>query len=156
MYLSGEAEVWVGDAIEGRRNDLFLASKVLPQNASQRGAIEACKGSLARLQTDYLDCYLLHWRGSIPLEETISGFEKLEIGGRILSWGVSNFDIQDIREAEAVLRQYPTYDQVLYHLKERAIAHEVIPFCELHHNCSPQPVRSRRFPRPRHSSGTRV
>jgi diketogulonate reductase-like aldo/keto reductase len=132
MYLSGNAEIWVGEAIQGRRDEVFLVSKVLPQNASRRGTIEACEGSLARLRTDRLDCYLLHWRGSIPLEETIRGFEKLESDGKILSWGVSNFDVQDIRETKAVRHRYPVCDQVLYHLRERAIEHEVIPFCEQH------------------------
>lgn len=132
MYLSGEAEIWVGEAIRGRRAKVFLVSKVLPQNASRRGAIEACEGSLQRLGTDYLDCYLLHWRGSIPLAETILAFEKLESDGKIRSWGVSNFDVRDIREAKAIKDRYPVCDQVLYHLRERAIEHSVLPFCEQH------------------------
>jgi diketogulonate reductase-like aldo/keto reductase len=132
MYLSGEAEIWVGEAIRGQRAKVFLVSKVLPQNASRRGTIEACEGSLQRLGTDYLDCYLLHWRGSIPLEETILAFEKLVSDGKIRSWGVSNFDVQDIREAKAIKDHYPICDQVLYHLRERAIEHSVLPFCEQH------------------------
>ena len=130
MYLSGAAETLVGEAIAGRRDEVFLVSKVLPQNASRRGTLQACEGSLERLRTDHLDCYLLHWRGSIPLEETICAFEKLQGEGKILSWGVSNFDVQDTREAEAIKDRYPVCDQVLYHLRERTIEHAVLPFCE--------------------------
>jgi diketogulonate reductase-like aldo/keto reductase len=91
MY--GDAEEIVGEAIAGRRNEVFLVSKVLPQNGSLSGAIAACERSLARLDTDWLDCYLLHWRGAYPLEETIEAFERLQSQGKILSWGVSNFDV---------------------------------------------------------------
>jgi diketogulonate reductase-like aldo/keto reductase len=139
MYLSGEAETWVGQAIRGHREEVFLVSKVLPQNATRRGTIEACERSLTRLGTDRLDSYLLHWRGSIPLEETLQALEKLRSDGKILFWGVSNFDIQDICEARAIVHKakafnqgYPVCDQVLYNLKERAIEHAVIPFCEQH------------------------
>src|ERR1700719_2554879 len=119
MYGSGAAEEWVAEAIIGRRDEVFLVSKVLPQNASRSGTIAACEASLARLQTDRLDCYLLHWRGHHPLEDTVWAFEQLRRDGKILSWGVSNFDVSDIREAQAVADESrPVCDQVLYHLQE--------------------------------------
>src|SRR3977135_1627654 len=96
MYGSGAAETLVGKAIEGRRDEVFLVSKVLPNNASRRGTIAACEKSLLRLKTDRLDCYLLHWRGSHPLAETIVAFEQLRADGKILSWGVRNFDVDDL------------------------------------------------------------
>ncbi len=98
MYESGGAERIVGEAIAGRRDEVFLVSKVLPENASRQGTIEACERSLVRMKTDRLDCYLLHWRGSHPLEETVAAFEHLQRNGMILSWGVSNFDVPDLDE----------------------------------------------------------
>jgi diketogulonate reductase-like aldo/keto reductase len=131
MY--GAAEELVGEAIEGRRNEMFLVSKVLPRNASLHGTIAACERSLARLQTDWLDCYLLHWRGSYPLEETIEAFELLRSNGKILSWGVSNFDVPDLEEAWEIAGAHRLVcNQVLYHLQERAIEHAVLPWCEEH------------------------
>ncbi|QFU17196.1 aldo/keto reductase [Microvirga thermotolerans] len=131
MY--GDAEPLVGEAIAGRRDEVFLVSKVLPQNASRRGTVAACERSLARLGTDRLDCYLLHWRGSIPLEETVAALESLRESGRILSWGVSNFDEEDLAEALAVAGPGRiACNQVLYHLEERAIEHAVLPWCERH------------------------
>jgi diketogulonate reductase-like aldo/keto reductase len=131
MY--GDAEVIVGEAIRGRRDDVFLVSKVLPANASRGGTIAACERSLARLGTDRLDCYLLHWRGAYPLEETFAAFEQLRDAGKILSWGVSNFDEPDLEEARRVAGEGRiACDQVLYHLRERAIEHAVIPWCEAH------------------------
>jgi diketogulonate reductase-like aldo/keto reductase len=131
MYGDGAAEEVVGEAIAGRRNEVFLVSKVLPQNASWHGTIDACRRSLDRLKTDHLDCYLLHWRGSHPLEETFAAFEKLRSDGMILSWGVSNFDVPDLMEAWQVAEQgHLVCDQVLYHLEERAVEHAVIPWCE--------------------------
>ena len=100
MY--GDAELVVGDAIRGRRGEAFLVSKVLPHNASRQGTRLACERSLRRLRTDQLDCYLLHWRGPFPLEETIAGFQDLEADGKILSWGVSNFDVDDLEEAYGI------------------------------------------------------
>ncbi len=133
MYLSGAAEEWIGEAIGRRRDEVFLVSKVLPQNASRSGTVAACERSLARLQTDRLDCYLLHWRGNHPLEDTIWAFEQLQRDGKILSWGVSNFDVGDLRETNAVAgNSYAACDQVLYHLHERAIEHAVAPWCEEH------------------------
>src|SRR6202042_3797488 len=96
MYGSGAAERLIGQAIAGRRDEVYLVSKVLPQNASRRTTIKACEGSLLRLKTNRLDCYLLHWRGRFPLEDTIAAFEQLRREGKILSWGVSNFDVSDL------------------------------------------------------------
>ncbi|PLC50938.1 oxidoreductase [Pollutimonas subterranea] len=133
MYGSGAAERVVGEAIRGRRDDAFLVSKVLPQNASRRGTRTACENSLKRLGTDHLDCYLLHWRGSYPLEETFAAFESLQQEGKILSFGVSNFDVDDLDEALTLLGPGRlACNQVLYHLRERAIEHAVIPWCEAH------------------------
>ena len=131
MY--GDAELVIADAIAGRRDDLFLVSKVLPSNASRRGTITACERSLKRLKTDRLDCYLLHWRGSYPLADTVAAFEELERAGKIRSWGVSNFDADDLDEILEVSGEGKiACNQVLYHLKERAIEHAVIPWCARH------------------------
>ncbi|HEY9430971.1 MAG TPA: aldo/keto reductase [Blastocatellia bacterium] len=131
MY--GDAEEIVGEAIAGRRDEVFLVSKVLPQNASRAGTIQACERSLARLDTDWLDCYLLHWRGSYPLEDTIAAFDQLQVAGKILSWGVSNFDVPDLEEAWEIAGESGLVcNQVLYHLQERAIEHAVLPWCEEH------------------------
>jgi diketogulonate reductase-like aldo/keto reductase len=133
MYGDGLAEEVVGEAIVGRRNEVFLVSKVLPHNASRRGTVSACERSLARLGTDRLDCYLLHWRGPHPLAETIAAFELLQSQGKILSWGVSNFDVDDLEEALAIAGEGRiACNQVLYHLQERAIEHAVLPWCEGH------------------------
>ncbi|AMA57005.1 aldo/keto reductase [Bradyrhizobium sp. CCGE-LA001] len=131
MY--GDAELVIADAIAGRRDEVFLVSKVLPSNASRRGTITACERSLKRLKTDRLDCYLLHWRGSYPLEDTVAAFEELVKTGKIKSWGVSNFDADDLDEILEVAGEGRiACNQVLYHLKERAIEHAVIPWCERH------------------------
>ena len=133
MYGSGAAEQIVGKAIAGRRDEVFLVSKVLPSNASRRGTMAACEKSLQRLGTDRLDCYLLHWRGAAPLAETIAAFQRLREDGKILSWGVSNFDVADLDEVVAIAGEgHPVCNQVLYHLRERAIEHAVIPWCERH------------------------
>src|SRR5438093_7305956 len=100
MY--GNAEEVVAEAIAGRRDEVFLVSKVLPQNASRTGTLAACEKSLARLKTDRLDCYLLHWRGEHPLEDTFAAFEQLRGEGKIRSWGVSNFDLADLEDARAI------------------------------------------------------
>src|SRR5690349_21019072 len=100
MY--GDAELVIADAIADRRDDVFLVSKVLPSNASRRGTITACERSLKRLKTDRLDCYLLHWPGSYPLADTVAAFEELVSAGKIRSWGVSNFDVDDLDELSAV------------------------------------------------------
>jgi diketogulonate reductase-like aldo/keto reductase len=131
MY--GDAELVIAEAIAGRRDDVFLVSKVLPSNASRRGTVTACERSLKRLKTDRLDCYLLHWRGSYPLSDTVAAFEELKKAGKIRSWGVSNFDADDLGEILAVSGEGKiACNQVLYHLKERAIEHTVIPWCARH------------------------
>ena len=133
MYGSGAAERIVAEAIAGGRNEVFLVSKVLPTNASRRGTVSACEQSLARLKTDRLDAYLLHWRGELPLEETIAAFEELVRAGKIASWGVSNFDVPDLQDMLAIAGVGRcACNQVLYHLKERGIEHAVIPWCEQH------------------------
>jgi diketogulonate reductase-like aldo/keto reductase len=131
MYGSGAAETLVGAAIDGRRGEVFLVFKVLPSNASRNGTIAACERSLKRLGTDRLDCYLLHWRGSHPLADTVAAFERLRVDGKILSWGVSNFDVDDLEEIREIAgSDQLACNQVLYHLRERAIEHGVIPWCE--------------------------
>ena len=131
MYGSGAAEEIVGEAIAGRRDEVYLVSKVLPHNASRKGTIKACEASLKRLKSAHLDCYLLHWRGSVPLTETIAAMEELAVAGKIRAWGVSNFDADDLAEALAIAGPGRIgCNQVLYHLRERAIEHAVIPWCE--------------------------
>jgi diketogulonate reductase-like aldo/keto reductase len=131
MY--GDAEPVIADAIAGKRDGLYLVSKVLPSNASRRGTITACERSLKRLKTDRLDCYLLHWRGSYPLSDTVAAFEELKRAGKIRSWGVSNFDVDDLDEILASCGEGKiACNQVLYHLKERTIEHAVIPWCARH------------------------
>jgi diketogulonate reductase-like aldo/keto reductase len=133
LYGSGASEKIIGKAIEGRRDEVFLVSKVLPNHASKNGTLAACEKSLAHLRTDRLDCFLLHWRGSVPLEETIAAFETLVREGKILAWGVSNFDVRDLAEVAAIAGEgHPACNQVLYHLKERAIEHAVLPWCAKH------------------------
>lgn len=133
LYGSGKAEEIVGEAIAGHRDETFLISKVMPQNASRSGTVAACEGSLRRLRTDRLDCYLLHWRGRHPLADTIAAMETLTAAGKIGAWGVSNFDEDDLVEAEAIAGPGRiACNQVLYHLAERGIEHAVIPWCEAH------------------------
>jgi diketogulonate reductase-like aldo/keto reductase len=154
MY--GEAEPVVAEAIAGRRDDIFLVSKVLPSNASRRGTIIACERSLARLKTDRLDCYLLHWRGSYPLAETVAAFEELVSAGKIRSWGVSNFDADDLAKMLAVAGEGKiACNQVLYHLKQRAIEHAVIPWCAQHGVAvvAYSPFGHNDFPQPRSKAG---
>ena len=133
MYGDGVAEEVVGEAIAGRRGEVFLVSKVLPHNASRTGTIAACERSLRRLRTDRLDCYLLHWRGAHPLAETVAAFEELRGSGKIRAWGVSNFDVDDLEELASLAGAgLPACNQVLYHLEERAIEHAVLPWCRDH------------------------
>jgi diketogulonate reductase-like aldo/keto reductase len=128
-----DAELVVAEAIAGRRDEVFLVSKVLPHHASRRSTIAACEESLRRLGTDRLDCYLLHWRGQHPLAETVAAFERLQRDGKIRSWGVSNFDVDDLDELAAVAGAGQiACNQVLYHLGERAIEHAVLPWCARH------------------------
>jgi diketogulonate reductase-like aldo/keto reductase len=112
---------------------VFLVSKVLPTNASRKGTVKACEQSLKRLKAERLDCYLLHWRGSFPLADTIAAFEELQKAGKIRAWGVSNFDADDLDEALAIAGPGKiACNQVLYHLQERAVEHAVLPWCEKH------------------------
>ncbi len=120
MYADGEAEKLVGEAIADRRDEVFLVSKVLPQHATARGTVAACEGSLRRLGTDRIDLYLLHWRGRVPLADTIEAFGSLQQAGRIRYWGVSNFDTPDMKELTALPGgQEVATDQVLYNLSRR-------------------------------------
>ena len=154
MY--GAAENLVADAITGRRDEVFLVSKVLPGNASRRGTKAACARSLQRLRTNRLDCYLLHWRGEHPLEETFTAFEELKREGQIVSWGVSNFDEADLEEAASVAGPHAiSCNQVLYHLKERAIEHGVLPWCADHRVAvvAYSPFGAGDFPGPRTKGG---
>jgi diketogulonate reductase-like aldo/keto reductase len=134
MYGSGSAEELIAEAIRGTpRRDLFIVSKVLPQHASRAGTLRACEQSLRRLGTDYLDVYLLHWRGGVPLADTLGALEELVDQGKIRALGVSNFDVADLEEARALLRKHPiACNQVLYHLGERHIDADLIPYCEKH------------------------
>ncbi|HEU4642712.1 MAG TPA: aldo/keto reductase [Gemmatimonadaceae bacterium] len=130
MYADGAAEELVGEAIAGRREEVFLVSKVLPQHATRRGTIAACERSLRRLGTDWVDLYLLHWRGTVPLEETLDGFRALERANRIRHWGVSNFDVSDMEELVGLPGGTAVAtDQVLYNLSRRGIEWDLLPWC---------------------------
>lgn len=162
LYGDGKVEELVGEAIEGRRDEVFLVSKVLPQNASRRGTVQACERSLRRLRTDYLDGYLLHWPGRHPLKDTIAAFEELREAGKIRAWGLSNFDEEELADAIRIAgggagEGKIACNQVLYHLRERAIEHAVIPFCEQHKIAvvAYSPFGSGDFPSPS-SAGGRV
>jgi diketogulonate reductase-like aldo/keto reductase len=127
MYADGGSEELVGEAISGRRDGLFLVSKVLPNHASRRGAIAACEGSLRRLGVDQIDLYLLHWRGNIPLQETLDAFEALVAAGKIGSWGVSNFDADDMDELFAAGGAECATNQILYNLLRRGAEFDLLP-----------------------------
>jgi diketogulonate reductase-like aldo/keto reductase len=130
MYADGGAEVLVGEAIAGRRDELFLVSKVLPENATKPGTVAACEHSLRRLGTDRLDLYLLHWRGNVPLEETLDAFAALVDAGKIRYWGVSNFDVVDMIELWGITGGADVAaDQVLYNLTRRGIEYDLLPWC---------------------------
>ncbi|MDW3627250.1 MAG: aldo/keto reductase [Nitrososphaeraceae archaeon] len=130
MYGEGHVEELVGKAIAGRRDEIFLVSKVLPSNASYDGTLKACEKSLKRLKTDWLDLYLLHWRGSYPLSETMRAMEKLVAEGLVKYIGVSNFDVEDLMEAEQVLQtEQIACNQVLYNLRDRGIEPRLLPYC---------------------------
>ncbi|WP_435954053.1 aldo/keto reductase [Dryocola sp. BD626] len=131
MYADGGAERIVGEAIAGRRDEVYLVSKVYPWNAGGHRAIAACEASLQRLKTDYLDLYLLHWRGDIPLEETLAVMQKLQQQGKIRRWGVSNLDFEDMQELIALDGgEGCATNQVLYHLASRGIEHDLLPWCQ--------------------------
>jgi len=130
MYGEGSAELLVSEAIAGRRKDIFLVSKVYPHRATRSGILTACEQSLKRLKTDYLDLYLLHWRGSIPLAETFEGFLQLKQQGMVRDFGVSNFDIDDIEELAGVSGGEEVFtNQVLYNLTRRGIEWDLLPWC---------------------------
>ncbi|MDR3396398.1 MAG: aldo/keto reductase [Pandoraea sp.] len=129
MYGEGATERLVGEALDGLRDEVFLVSKVYPHNASQRGVIAACERSLERLRTDRLDLYLLHWRGDVPLKETIAGFEALRQAGKIRHWGVSNFDVDDMEELfDQQGGNACATDQVLYNLARRGPDYDLTPW----------------------------
>jgi diketogulonate reductase-like aldo/keto reductase len=133
MYGDGAAEELVGEAVAGRRDDVFLVSKVLPDNATRQGTIAACERSLRRLRTDRLDLYLLHWRGRVPLAETLEAFAALERAGKIRHWGVSNFDLADMTELIGLAGGAAVAtDQVLYNLTRRGIEYDLLPWCRQH------------------------
>ncbi|QKL02025.1 aldo/keto reductase [Pseudomonas sp. NY5710] len=127
MYAEGGAETVVGQAIAGRRDQVFLVSKVYPHNAGRQGMASACERSLARLGTECIDLYLLHWRGQHPLEETVDAFERLREQGKIKRWGVSNFDIDDLRELN---NPACATNQVLYNPTQRGIEFDLLPWCQ--------------------------
>src|SRR5262247_463369 len=130
MYGEGVAEEIVAEAMAGKRDSVYLVSKVYPHNASRRGAVAACERSLKRLKTDRLDLYLLHWRGSHPLSETVEGFEALKKAGKIRNWGVSNFDVDDLKDLAAVAHGGAcASNQVLYHLASRGIEWKLLDYC---------------------------
>ena len=131
MYGSGRVEEIVGEAIAGRRDEVFLATKVLPSNATRRGTVEACERSLKRLGTDHVDLYLLHYPSRYPLRDTVAGFQELVAAGKIRFWGVSNFDADELEQAASLGGPGAVAcDQVLYHLQERRVEHEVLPASE--------------------------
>jgi len=156
MYGRGAVEEVVGEAIAGRRDGVIVVSKVLPQNASYDGTLRACEKSLQRLGTDRLDVYLLHWPGRHPLADTIRAFEDLVAQGKIRAWGVSNFGVEELDEALAIAGEGRiACNQVLYHLEQRAIEHEVVPWCERHGVAvvAYSPFGAGSFPSPRRGGG---
>ncbi|MBI2122955.1 MAG: aldo/keto reductase [Armatimonadetes bacterium] len=132
-YGNGEVEKIVGEATAGRREQVFLVSKVSPGHATRHGPVKACEQTLTRLRTGYLDCYLLHWPGRHPLADTIAAFEQLVYDGKIRSWGISNFNEDDVEEAVHIAGPNRiACNQVLYHLGERSIEHYILPTCVRH------------------------
>ncbi len=132
MYGSGAAEELIAEALGARRSDIFLVSKVMPQHATRRATISSCEASLRRLKTDRLDMYLLHWRGRVPLDETLEAFQQLERDGKIRHWGVSNFDVDDMEELAGLTAHggsQAATDQVLYNPMRRGIEYDLLPFC---------------------------
>ena len=132
MYSDGAAEALVGEAIAGRRSDVFLVDKVLPHHATREGTVRACEASLGRLGVDYIDLYLLHWRGRIPLVETIEGFADLKLHGMIRYWGVSNFDIDDMIELSRIPGGEVQTNQILYNLTRRGPEYALLPWLSQH------------------------
>jgi hypothetical protein len=132
MYADGESERLVGEAIKGRRDEIFLVSKAYPQNASRDRLPRACEASLERLGTDRLDLYLLHWRGNVPLGETVEAMERLVDAGKILRWGVSNLDADDMEDLVASGGDACATDQILYNLTRRGPEHDLLPWLAEH------------------------
>jgi diketogulonate reductase-like aldo/keto reductase len=133
MYGDGRAEELVAEALAGRRDEVFLVSKVLPENASREGTLRACERSLRRLRTDRLDLYLLHWEGPHPLADTVAAFEQLVAEGKVLHYGVSNFDVDRMQELERLPGGRRTAaDQVLYGLPHRGVERNLLPWCQAH------------------------
>jgi diketogulonate reductase-like aldo/keto reductase len=156
IYGTGKVEELVGEALAGHRGDVFLASKVHPEAATYTGTLLACEKSLRRLRTDHLDLYLLHWRGSLPLEETFRAFETLVLDGKIRAWGVSNFDVADLEHALAIVGKGAiACNQVLYNLRERDADHLLQVFCERNDIAfvGYSPLGSGIFPRPNSAEG---
>ena len=130
MYGNGGAEKLIAKAVGHRRGEMFLVSKVLPQHATRAGTVAACNASLKRLNTNHLDLYLLHWRGSVPLEDTLAGFDDLTKAGKVRHWGVSNFDVDDMEELMALPGGTNLQtNQVLYNLTRRGIEFDFVPWC---------------------------
>lgn len=156
LYGDGRVEELVGRAIAGRRGEVFLVSKVSPSHATRQGTLRACERSLRRLGVDHLDGYLLHWPGPHPLEETLAAFEELVQAGKIRSYGVSNFDVDELEEARRIAGpRRIACNQVLYHLGARDIEARVIPWC-VRHEVAPvgySPFGSGDFPRPASGGG---
>ena len=156
LYGGGRVESLIARTIAGRRDELFLVSKVMPNHATRAGTVQACEASLQRLGTEHLDCYLLHWPGPHPLEETIAGFEQLVREGKIRSWGLSNFDEDDLEEALAIAGpRRIACNQVLYHLRARDIEDRVLPWCREHEVAvvGYSPFGSGDFPSPQSRGG---
>jgi diketogulonate reductase-like aldo/keto reductase len=130
MYANGAAEELVAHAIKGRREEVFLVDKVLPSHATRRGTVAACEASLKRLKTAHIDLNLLHWRGDIPLRDTLDGFEVLIRNGCIRHWGVSNFDLSDMEDLYAAGGTTCAVNQVLYNLSRRGIEYDLLPWCQ--------------------------
>ncbi|HLL54542.1 MAG TPA: aldo/keto reductase [Myxococcaceae bacterium] len=157
LYGAGEVEKLVAEAIKGRREEVFLVSKVLPEHSTYAETLKSCEKTLKRLKTDRLDLYLLHWLSEdVPFEETYKAFEKLVKDGKVKAWGVSNFDAQDLQMAlEIAGEKKIACNQVIYHLQDRGIETEVIPWCEKHNVpvVAYSPFGAGRFPRPRTEGG---
>ena len=135
MYGSGAAETLVAEAVGNRRDEIFLVSKVMPQHATLQGTISSCEASLKRLKTDRLDLYLLHWRGQVPLDETLDAFNRLRRDGKIRYFGVSNFDVDDMQEIAVLTASGGTpvaTNQVLYNVMRRGVEYDLLPWCATH------------------------
>lgn len=127
LYADGRAEAVVAEAVRGRRDEVFIVSKVLPTNATAAGTVRSCEASLKRLDTDRIDLYLLHWRREVPLEETVAGFEQLVAAGKIRAWGVSNFNVSDLENLPP--GSIPAANQILYNVTRRGPEADLLPYC---------------------------